>query len=32
VENTTQTMHHTACFIMNVPVLKPYISATTNPK
>jgi len=22
----------TACFIMNVPILKPYISATTNPK
>jgi hypothetical protein len=22
----------TACFIMNVPNLKPYISATTNPK
>ena len=23
---------YTACFVMNVPILKPYISATTNPK
>ena len=23
---------YTGCFIMNVPILKPYISATTNPK
>jgi hypothetical protein len=23
---------YTGCFIMNVPILKPYISATTNPR
>jgi len=29
---TEKHSEYTACFIMNVPILKPYISASTNPK
>ena len=37
IENYILSVHfictyYTPCFIMNVPILKPYISATTNPK
>jgi len=32
VEASSKWKINTACFIMNVPILKPYISATTKPK
>jgi hypothetical protein len=32
VKFTLQGVHTTGRFIMNVPILRPYISATTNPK